>query len=113
MEFMLQPHIRVSRPVTSNGINPVTDPEGRILVKTIHLPATAKRVLEEKNKKLPQHLKVKIEDIPGMVYQPAVDQEKEQLKAKVAEMSAVAAEVEALKKLVADLQSTKKGTNEK
>jgi hypothetical protein len=115
MEFMLHPHLRVHRPVTSDGINPVIGTDGRPVQKIVHLPLTARQFIERKNTKLPQHLKVKIEEMPGMVHQPFVDTEKEELKAQVKEFSGLAKEVEEMRLLIAKLQldSTQKPANEK
>lgn len=107
MEFMLHPHIRVYRPVTSDGINPVIGTDGRPVQKIVHLPLTAKQFIEKKNLKLPQHLKVRIEEIPGMVHQPFVDIEKEDLKAQVKELSGLAKEVEEMRLLITELQKAR------
>lgn len=69
MTFFTEDHLRVQKPQTSNGINPVVGPDGKIAYKTVFLPITAKKFLEKKNAKLPEHLRTKIEVVPG--YKPA------------------------------------------
>lgn len=61
--FFNEKHIRVSKPITSNGINPIIDDRGQIKYKVTHLPFTAKKHLDQRNAKLPSHLKMKIEVI--------------------------------------------------
>lgn len=80
-------HLRVSKPVTTDGVNLALDSEGKRKMKTVHLPKSAKPYIELRNKKLPDNLKIKIEEIPG--YTPApVNNEVEILKAKIAELEA-------------------------
>lgn len=54
-------HIRVLTPVTTNGINPKTDKDDKVIFKTAFLPFTAKAYIERLNTKLPDHLKKRIE----------------------------------------------------
>ena len=56
-------YLRVLKPRTSNGINPIIDGEGRMDYKETFLPLSAKKRLEKINSKLPQHLKMKIETV--------------------------------------------------
>ena len=60
-------YLRVSKPRTSNGINPIVDADGKIEFKETFLPLTAKKKLEKINSKLPQHLRMKIETITDEV----------------------------------------------
>lgn len=61
--FFNEKHIRVLKPKTSNGLNPILDDRGQIVHKVIHLPFTAKKDIEAQNSRLPNHLKMKIEVI--------------------------------------------------
>lgn len=63
MDFLSQTHIRVSKPLTTDGLNPKVDDFGRIQYKTTHLPLTAKRQMEQISDRLPKHLKYRIEVI--------------------------------------------------
>lgn len=58
------PHLRVTEPVTSNGILPVTV-NGRVQEKVTFMPLTAQKLLEKKNARLRKtgngHLAAKIE----------------------------------------------------
>lgn len=60
-------YLRVLSPVTSDGMVPVMDHDGKVKYREDHLPVTAKKMLEKKNLKLPQHLRKKIELVPGYV----------------------------------------------
>lgn len=60
-----QAHLRVTKPLTNNGISPVVDQEtGRIKTKIVHLPLASEKGLLEQNNRLPDGLKMKIEKIP-------------------------------------------------
>jgi hypothetical protein len=72
-------YLRVLSPKTTNGINLKLDEDDRVEYKETFLPLTAKKALEEQNKKLPDHLKKKIEPVysgieteqpEGQQYQP-------------------------------------------
>lgn len=66
-----QPHLRVTKPITNNGVSPVIDQEsGKVVTKVIHLPIYAEKGLIEQNNRLPDGLKMKIEKIPG--YKPEI-----------------------------------------
>lgn len=69
MHFNGSPYLRVTEPVTSNGILPVSGPDGRIQTKVTHMPLTAQKLLERKNDRLRKagqgHLAAKIE-VVGM-----------------------------------------------
>lgn len=102
MDFLQQDHLRVQRPVTSDGIQLVLDEEtNQPIYKTFHLPLSAKPYLELRNAKLPKNLQVKIELVKGFVYVPAPPVETEKDK-----------EIEALKAEVAKLKA-KKAKNDK
>lgn len=61
-----QPHLRVTKPITFNGVSPVIDQEsGKVKSKTVHLPLAAEKGLLEQNNRLPDGLKMKIEKIPA------------------------------------------------
>lgn len=69
--------LRVVSPVTVDGNRPkIVD--GMQVTKTTFLPKTAKRALENQNKRLPEHLRKKIEPLeedyvdPAQVTQPVV-----------------------------------------
>lgn len=74
--FYSQDHIRVTKPLTSNGLNPQVDGDGKIRTKIIHLPLTAKKYLEKKNASLPDHLKMKIEVITASGVQEETKEKK-------------------------------------
>lgn len=60
-----QPHLRVTKPITFNGVSPVIDHEsGKVKSKIVHLPLAAEKGLLEQNNRLPDGLKMKIEKIP-------------------------------------------------
>lgn len=61
--FFNEKHIRVYKPITTNGMNPKVDDQGRVMQKIVHLPYTSLPFLERKNSRLPNHLKMKIEVI--------------------------------------------------
>lgn len=63
MSFFKEDYLRVLTPITTNGINPVMDNEGRIKYKESHLPLSAFKDLEKQNLTLPDHLKMKIERV--------------------------------------------------
>lgn len=50
-------YLRVLTPKTQNGVIPLQGPDGRVVYKESHLPLTARKYLDRKNKKLPQYLK--------------------------------------------------------
>lgn len=59
--FFTGNYLRVSSPVTTNGTNPKIGEDGRVEYKETLLPLTARKALESQNKKLPEHLRKKIE----------------------------------------------------
>lgn len=64
-------YLRVLSPVTTDGTTPKIGHDGRMIYKEDHLPVTALKMLEKKNLKLPEHLRKKIELVPGYRPQPA------------------------------------------
>lgn len=65
MSYFKGDYLRVLSPVTIDGLTPKMDSEGKMIYKEDHLPVTAQKILEKKNLKLPQHLRKKIELVPG------------------------------------------------
>lgn len=61
-------YLRVLSPITTNGMIPKMGSDGRVLMREDHLPVTARKKLEQKNLKLPEHLRKKIELVPA--YRP-------------------------------------------
>lgn len=59
--FYNEDHLRVTKPLTSDGMTPLVDDEDRIQKKIVHLPLSAKKILEQQNERLPKHLRMKIE----------------------------------------------------
>lgn len=58
------PHLRVLKPRTKNGLSPKIGHDGRIEYKEVLLPLSAKADQEQRNLKLPDALKMKI-DVVG------------------------------------------------
>lgn len=54
-------YLRVLTPLTTNGSNIRHNADGQVMYKESHLPITAQKQLEKKNKKRPVHLRHKIE----------------------------------------------------
>lgn len=71
--FLQQQHIVVSTVLTTDGISPVVI-DDVIQYKETHLPLTAKKMLDKKNEKLPDSLKMKIKIVEGEA--PGTPQEK-------------------------------------
>jgi hypothetical protein len=94
MTFFTEDHLRVQKPITSNGINPVVGSDGKIAYKTVFLPITAKKFLEKKNAKLPEHLRTKIEVVPGCRPAPAVDNRLSDAEQRIKELEAQLAATE-------------------
>lgn len=65
MQFFTEGYLRVTSPQTIDGSRPKYDEDGRIMTKETELPLSAKKHMEKQNKNLPDHLKKKIEVIPG------------------------------------------------
>lgn len=61
MTFLNGDHLRVVSVITEDGVRPKLDESGRQMVKETLLPLTAKKHMEERNRELPNHLKMKIE----------------------------------------------------
>lgn len=55
-------YLRVSTPVTTNGMVPKMV-NGNVVYKESHLPVTALKHINKRNDKLPGHLKMKIERV--------------------------------------------------
>ena len=53
-------HLRVEIPQTIDGMNALIGDDGRVVIKTVFLPFTAKRVVESNQAKKPKHLQAKI-----------------------------------------------------
>jgi hypothetical protein len=66
-------YLRVLTPRVTNGTNLQILPNGTIDYKEAHLPISAKRKMEEYNRKLPSHLKKVLEVVEGNT-QPVVAQ---------------------------------------
>ena len=54
-------YLRVSTPVTIDGVTPQTDADDRIVYKETFLPLSAEEHLRKQNEKLPPILKKKLE----------------------------------------------------
>lgn len=67
--FDNEDHLRITKVQTTDGQNPVYDDQQRPVKKIIHLPLTAKKLIEEHNMLLPHQLKMKVEIIKA--YTPA------------------------------------------
>lgn len=66
-----KPHLQVSVPVTTNGILLKYDGNGQPSFKTKYLPLSAERRLVQRNKRLPEHLRLKIQKVdPAQVAAP-------------------------------------------
>lgn len=59
-------YLRVQTPITSDGVLPVVENE-RIKYREDHLPLTAKKMLEQKNQRLPAGLRKRIEVVSSTV----------------------------------------------
>lgn len=70
MSYFKGEYLRVKSPVTTNGITPKMV-NGQMVYKEDHLPVTARKILEKKNLKLPEHLRKIIEHVPA--YRPEND----------------------------------------
>lgn len=62
-------YLRVSKPLTSDGINPIVK-DDRIQYKETFLPIRAKDMLEKRNAKLPDARKLKIEVVKNTYEAP-------------------------------------------
>lgn len=58
---MKAPYLRILTPQTTNGVNPIMGPDGRIKYRESHMHISAQKRMEKKNAMLPQHLKHVIE----------------------------------------------------
>lgn len=94
MTFTHEDHIRVQKPLTSNGINPILTDDHRVRYKTTFLPMTAKKHLDKKNLKLPKHLQMIIEVVPGYRPAPVQDNRLSDAEKRIAELEAQLAEKE-------------------
>lgn len=86
-----QSYLRVSKPVTTDGINLKLDDEGKRVMKITHMPLTAEPYLKKRNEKLPDNLKMIIERVEPPQYsqpQAVVNTEVEQLKMLLAQAEA-------------------------
>lgn len=66
--FFKGTYLRVLKPRTTNGVNVKIGDDGRMEYKEVHLPLTAKKNLEIRNAKKPDHLKMKIEVVGGELH---------------------------------------------
>ncbi len=65
--------LRVVSPVTEDGNRPKIDPDTKqAIYKETFLPMTAKKALEEQNRRLPNHLKKSIEPLDDQPVKKAV-----------------------------------------
>lgn len=62
-------YLRVQTPITSDGVSPVVEND-RIKYREDHLPITARKMLEQKNGRLPTGLRKKIELVSNTVRPP-------------------------------------------
>lgn len=62
--FFDGPYLRVLTPETSDGVNLMMVKDKKVYRES-HLPLTARKHLERKNLKLPEHLRHKIEEVKG------------------------------------------------
>lgn len=69
-----QDHLRVTKPMTIDGINLKYDANKQLVTKTFLLPLTAKRPLEQQNLKLPHQLRLTIEVVKGHAVQRPLPQ---------------------------------------
>lgn len=63
MDFLNHNHIKVTKRLTTDGINLKVDEEGMVQTKVTHLPLSAKAHLLKRNQDLPKNLKMIIEDV--------------------------------------------------
>jgi len=65
MSFFTGSYLRVLSPRTTNGLSPQIGPDGKLVYREDHLPLSAKKHLENQNKKLPEILRKTIEVVGG------------------------------------------------
>lgn len=87
-----QDHLRVLKPVTTDGLNLALDKEGKRRMKTVYMPLSAEPYLIKRNAKLPDNLKLVIERVQGIPPTPTVN---------------ATAEIETLKALLAQAEAEK------
>ncbi len=85
--------IKILTPQTSNGLLNIMDDEGRMVFRESIVPATQRKFFEKLNTQLPDNLKHRIVDVPTTPPPPpepsALEKEVAELKAKLAEATAV------------------------
>lgn len=61
-----QDYLRVSKPITTDGINLALDNDGKRRMKIVHMPVTAEPYLKKRNEKLPDNLKLVIQKVQAV-----------------------------------------------
>lgn len=98
-----QDHLRVLKPVTTDGLNLALDKEGKRRMKTVYMPLSAEPYLVRRNAKLPDNLKLIIERVQGIPPAPTVN-----ATAEIETLKALLAQAEAEKeKLIKERQAAK------
>lgn len=64
-----QDYLRVSKPITTDGLNLALDKEGKRRMKIVHMPLSAEPYLKRRNDKLPDNLKLLIEKVQAKPFQ--------------------------------------------
>lgn len=102
--FFNEDYLRVSKPVTTDGVNLKLNPDGTRVMKVTHAPKSARKHLEVRNQSLPNNLKMVIEDVKFIPYEPKpvvqVSEEIAKANARIAEL-----EAELSKKVVAEMNA--------
>lgn len=85
-----QDYLRVSKPITTDGLNLALDKEGKRRMKIVHMPLSAEPYLKRRNDKLPDNLKLVIERVQAKPLQAPANPntEIETLKALLAQSEA-------------------------
>ena len=69
-------YLRVVSPITEDGNRPMIDPDtGLQMFKETALPVTARAALEDQNRRLPNHLKKKIEYVSSEEPRPVANKQ--------------------------------------
>lgn len=107
-----QDYLRVSKPITTDGLNLALDKDGKRRMKIIHMPLSAESYLKRRNEKLPDNLKLVIEKVEAVkTFQAPTN-----ANAEIETLKTLLAQAEAEKnKLIQERETlkAKKVTNEK
>lgn len=93
-------YLRVLTPVTVDGIN-LAYRDNKPIFKETHLPVTALRHLERKNKRLPNQLKMQIQEIDNTVVQRPLPEDPDIVKLSTAQLSQLMARVKQADEIIA------------